>query len=114
MQDACRKCLEACIRQLEYITAHHDGHIPYLWQGALSIVSQTLLIMGATLSASLAALLPPVHQMNVIIAEVVAEIERMAHLAPSIRLCAELMREAEERRQAILVTQAQGQAQAPR
>jgi hypothetical protein len=114
VQDACRKCLEACIRQLEYITAHHDGHIPYLWQGALSIVSQTLLIMGATLSSSLAALLPPVHQMNVIIAEVVAEIERMAHLAPSIRLCAELMREAEERRQAILVTQAQGQAQAPR
>ncbi|KAL1583769.1 hypothetical protein WHR41_07461 [Cladosporium halotolerans] len=105
VQDACRKCLEACIRQLEYITAHHDGHIPYLWQGALSIVSQALLIMGATLSGSLAALLPPAHQMNVIVAEVVAEVERMAHLAPSIRLCAELMREAEDRRQALLATQ---------
>jgi hypothetical protein len=51
--------------------------------------------------------LPPAHQMNVMIAEVVAEIERMAHLAPSIRLCAELMREAEERRQALLATQTQ-------
>jgi hypothetical protein len=107
VQDACRKCLEACIRQLEYPTTHHDGHIPYLWQGALSIVSQALLIMGATLSGALAALLPPAHQMNVMIAEVVAEIERMAHLAPSIRLCAELMREAEERRQALLATQTQ-------
>lgn len=107
MQDACRKCLEACIRQLEYITTHHDGHIPYLWQGALSIVSQALLIMGATLSGALAALLPPAHQMNVMIAEVVAEVERMAHLAPSIRLCAELMREAEERRQALLGAQTQ-------
>jgi hypothetical protein len=106
VQDACRKCLEACIRQLEHITAHHDGHLPYLWQGALSIVSQSLLLMGATLSNSLAALLPPAHQMNVIIAEVVAEVERMAHLAPSIRLCAEIMREAEERRQALLQVQA--------
>ena len=112
VQDACRKCLEACIRQLENITAHHDGHLPYLWQGALSIVSQSLLLMGATLSNSLAALLPPAHQMNVIIAEVVAEVERMAHLAPSIRLCAEIMREAEERRQALL--QVQAQTQGPR
>lgn len=109
VQDACRKCLEACIRQLEYITAHHDGHLPYLWQGALSIVSQALLLMGATLSVPLAALLPPAHQMNVIVAEVVAEVERMAHLAPSIRLCAEIMREAEERRQSLLQVQAQGQ-----
>nr|OQO19627.1 hypothetical protein B0A51_13814 [Rachicladosporium sp. CCFEE 5018] len=114
VQDACRKCLEACIRQLEYITAHHDGHLPYLWQGALSIVSQSLLLMGATLSSSLAALLPPAHQMNVIIAEVVAEVERMAHLAPSIRLYAEIMREAEERRQALLQIQAQTQSQGSR
>lgn len=112
VQDACRKCLEACIRQLEYITAHHDGHLPYLWQGALSIVSQALLLMGATLSIALAALLPPAHQMNVIIAEVVAEVERLAHLAPSIQLCAEIMREAEERRQSLL--QVQAQTQGPR
>jgi hypothetical protein len=36
VQENCRKCLEACIRQLENVTAHHAGHMPYLWQGALS------------------------------------------------------------------------------
>ena len=101
VQEACRKCLEACIRQVEYITAHHEGHLPYLWQGALSIMSQTLLLMAATLNHTLAALLPPPQQMDVIIAEVVAELDRLAHLAPSILLCAEMVREAEERRQVI-------------
>lgn len=36
VQENCRKCLEACVRQLENIQAHHAGHLPYLWQGALS------------------------------------------------------------------------------
>lgn len=36
--------------------------------------------------------------MDVIIADVVAEIERLAHLAPSLRLSAEIVGEAEERR----------------
>jgi hypothetical protein len=36
VEDGCRKCLEACIRQLEHITAHHAGHLPYIFQGALS------------------------------------------------------------------------------
>ncbi|KAK4548872.1 hypothetical protein LTR36_008645 [Oleoguttula mirabilis] len=102
VQDACRKCLEACIRQLEYVSAHHEGHLPYLWQGALSIMSQTLLLMGATLSPTLAQLLPPAHQTDGIIAEVVAEVERLAHLAPSLRLCAEIVREAEARRQVLI------------
>ncbi|KAF2195226.1 hypothetical protein K469DRAFT_681562 [Zopfia rhizophila CBS 207.26] len=102
VQENCRKCLEACIRQLEHITAHHAGHLPYLWQGALSIVSQTLLVMGATMSPSLSALLPPPHQMDIIIDDVVLEIERYAHLAPSLRLSAEIIREAEERRQMFL------------
>ena len=101
VSEACRKCLEACIRQVEYISAHHDGHLPYLWQGALSIMSQTLLLMGATLNEVLGALLPPAHQMDVIFAEVVAELERLAHLAPSVRLCAEIVRDAEERRQVL-------------
>ncbi|KAF2457545.1 hypothetical protein BDY21DRAFT_28567 [Lineolata rhizophorae] len=102
VQENCTKCLEACVRQLEHISAHHAGHLPYLWQGALSIVSQTLLVMGATMSPSLSALLPPPHQMDVIIEEVVYEIERFAHLAPSLRLSAEILREAEERRQMFL------------
>ncbi|KAF2759975.1 hypothetical protein EJ05DRAFT_317638 [Pseudovirgaria hyperparasitica] len=102
VQENCRRCLEACIRQLEHIQAHHAGHLPYLWQGALSIVSQTLLVMGATMSSSLSALLPPPHQMDVIIDDVILEIERYAHLAPSLRLSAEIIREAEDRRQLYL------------
>ena len=102
VRENCRKALEACVRQLEHITAHHAGHLPYLWQGALSIVSQTLLIMGATMVPSLAALLPPAQQMDAIINEVLLEIERYAHLAPSLRLSSEIVREAEDRRQLML------------
>jgi hypothetical protein len=42
VQENCRKCLEACIRQLENVQAHHAGHLPYLWQGALSYVSMLI------------------------------------------------------------------------
>lgn len=98
----CRRCLDACMRQLEHITTHHAGHLPYLWQGALSMVSQALLVMGATMSPPLSALLPPASQMDVIISDVVIEVERYAHLAPSLRLSAEIIREAEDRRQLYL------------
>ncbi|PVH94841.1 C6 zinc finger domain-containing protein [Periconia macrospinosa] len=104
VQDNCHKCLEACIRQLEYITAHHAGHLPYLFQGALSIISQTLLVMGATMSPSLSALLPPPATMDDIISNVVHEMERLAHLAPSLHLGSELIREAENKRQMWLRT----------
>lgn len=57
--------------------------------------------MGASLCASLSALLPPAGQMDVLFAEVVMEVERLGVLAPSIRLCAEIVREAEERRQVL-------------
>jgi hypothetical protein len=64
--------------------------MPYLWQGALSIVSQTLLVMGATMSVSLssilATLVPSLDTIDAIINDVVMEIERYAHLAPSISL----------------------------
>lgn len=46
VRECCRRCLEATLRQLEHITSHREGHLPYLWQGALSMVSQTLLIHG--------------------------------------------------------------------
>jgi hypothetical protein len=54
--------------------------------------------MGATLSPSLSALLPAQNQMNAIIDDVVVEIERYAHLAPSLRLSADILREADNRR----------------
>jgi len=80
--------------------------MPYLWQGALSIVSQTLLVMGATMSPSLMSiLLTLVHSRETIdhiINEVVMEIERYAVLAPSLSLAAEIIKEAEVRRRAFL------------
>lgn len=80
--------------------------MPYLWQGALSIVSQTLLLMGATMSPSLsgiiATLVPTIETIDVIINDVVVEIERYAHLAPSLSLSAEIIREAEMRRRTYL------------
>ncbi|CAK4032171.1 related to C6 finger domain [Lecanosticta acicola] len=100
---ACEKCSDACIRQLENISVHREGHLPYLWQGALSITSQSLLLMGATLSPVLSGLLPLSKQeTDAVIADVVAEIEGLAHLAPSLKLCAEIVREAEERRQFLM------------
>jgi len=80
--------------------------MPYLWQGALSIVSQTLLLMGATmspiLSSIIATLVPNIETIDVIINDVVVEIERYAHLAPSLSLSAEIIREAEMRRRTYL------------
>ncbi len=80
--------------------------MPYLWQGALSIVSQTLLVMGATMSPSLSSiistLVPHPDAVNVIINDVVMEVERYAHLAPSLSLSAEIIREAEMRRRSFL------------
>ncbi|KAJ5990868.1 hypothetical protein N7499_011416 [Penicillium canescens] len=102
VRECCRRCLDATLRQLEHITSHREGHLPYLWQGALSIVSQTLLIMGATMSPSLSTLLPPGPRMDSIIASVVGEVERYAHLAPSLKLSAEIIRDAERRRQICL------------
>lgn len=102
VQTACQKCLEACVRQLENVATHHDGHLPYLWQGALSITSQTLLLMGATLSNVLAVLLPPRLHVDGVVTDVVIELGKLGHLAPSIRLCADIVREAEERRQVLM------------
>jgi hypothetical protein len=68
------------------------------------IVSQTLLVMGATLSPSLSELLPPPHQMNAIISDVVKEIGKYAHLAPSLSLSADIIREADNRRRLSLTS----------
>lgn len=80
--------------------------MPYLWQGALSIVSQTLLVMGATMSPSLSSILwslvPHRETIDQIINEVVVEIERYAVLSPSLSLSSEILKEAEARRRAYL------------
>lgn len=84
----------------------HAGHMPYLWQGALSIVSQTLLVMGATMSPSLnsilCSLVPRREMIDQIINDVVMEIERYSVLSPSLSLSAEIIKEAEVRRRTFL------------
>ncbi|KAH8879669.1 hypothetical protein GQ53DRAFT_25945 [Thozetella sp. PMI_491] len=106
VRESCLKCLEASIRQLEHIQAHHAGHMPYLWQGALSIVSQTLVVMGATMSPSLSNILMTLvsHRdaIDQIINDVIVEIERYAVLSPSLSLSVEILKEAEVRRRAFL------------
>jgi hypothetical protein len=102
VRECCRRCLDATLRQLEDVTSHREGHLPYLWQGALSMVSQTLLIMGATMSPTLSTLLPAPLETQAIISSVIVEVERYAHLAPSLKLSAEIIRDAEIRRQICL------------
>ncbi|KAJ5485344.1 hypothetical protein N7539_005332 [Penicillium diatomitis] len=100
--ECCRRCLDATLRQLENITSHREGHLPYLWQGALSMVSQALIIMGATMSPTLSTLLPAKGRIDAIIAGVVDEVQRYAHLAPSLKLAEEIIRDAERRRRILL------------
>ncbi|KAL4949145.1 hypothetical protein BDW69DRAFT_80817 [Aspergillus filifer] len=107
VRECCQRCLEATIYQLENITSHRDGHLPYLWQGALSMVSQSLLIMGATMSLVLSTLLPPGPRVDRIITSVILEVDRYAHLAPSLKLSAEILRDAERRRQVCLKSSGQ-------
>jgi len=84
----------------------HSGHMPYLWQGTLSIVAQMLLVMGASMSPALSAILltlvPHRAALDCIISDAVLEVERYAVLAPSLSLSAEIVREADARRRAFL------------
>lgn len=66
------------------------------------MVSQSLVVMGATMSPTLCTLLPPPEQMDMLFQQVIDEVERYTHLAPSLRLSAEIIREAEDRRLAFL------------
>lgn len=58
--------------------------------------------MSPSLSAILSTLVPHLDAVDAIINDVVVEIERYAHLAPSLGLGAEIIREAEMRRRAYL------------
>lgn len=69
-------------------------------------MSQTLVVMGATMSPSLSSILlslvPHRDAIDQIINDVVMEIERYSVLAPSLSLAAEIIKEAEVRRRAFL------------
>lgn len=80
--------------------------MPYIWQGALSMVSQTLLVMGASMSPSLLTILltlvPHREALDQMINDVIIEIESYAMLAPSLSLAAEIIKEAELRRRSFV------------
>lgn len=67
------------------------------------MMSQTLLIMGASMSPSLLSILltlvPHREALDQMINEVIMEVDRYAALAPSLGLAAEIIKEAEIRRQ---------------
>lgn len=71
-------------------------------------MSQTLLVMGATMSPSLSSILSTVvphrETLDQILSEVIIEIERYAVLAPSLSLAADILKEAEVRRRAFLMS----------
>lgn len=90
------------------------------------MVSQSLLVMGATMSPSLAAILPPAgtfpskkqdriglkfwmlisfcqtENIDKMLKDVITELQHYAHLAPSLKLALELIQEAEDRRRYFL------------
>ncbi|KAM0669916.1 hypothetical protein ACQRIU_000311 [Beauveria bassiana] len=112
VREGCQRCLDAAVRQLEHIPEHHAGRMPYIWQGAMSMASQLLLIMGATMSPSLQglvlSLVPDKAALDKIIQDIIDEIGRCAVLAPSINLAADIVKEAELRRRAFLSVETHG------
>ena len=92
IRENCSKCLESCIRQIEDVSADRPDYVPYLWQSALSLVSQTLLAMGASMSPSLLQYLPPPKHLDGLLMGAVEEVERYTELAPSLRICAQVLR----------------------
>jgi hypothetical protein len=68
------------------------------------MMSQTLLLMGASMSPSLLGILltivPHRQALDELINEVIVEVQHYAALAPSLSLAAEIIKEAEVRRHA--------------
>ncbi|KAK7204743.1 hypothetical protein BZA70DRAFT_279904 [Myxozyma melibiosi] len=96
MRTGASKCIEACLRQVEDLDEHIAGHIPYLWQGSLSIAGHIVTLMAVTVSPGLAALLPhSMTRMAEIIVVGVRTIVRNGALAPSIKAAADSLCNAE-------------------
>lgn len=103
VRSACTNCLESCVRQLEIVRAidQQSTHSPYVWQETLSAVSQTLLVMGASMVAPLAELLTVIGDLDGLIEGVVAVVEGLGRRAPSLKVAGEILREANGRRRGV-------------
>ncbi|TQS32885.1 hypothetical protein Golomagni_06786 [Golovinomyces magnicellulatus] len=106
VRENCEKCLESSVKQLEHITEHRAGQMPYIWQGAMSMTSQTLLILGSSLCPPLRSILlslvPSQQALDKIIDDVVQEVQTYRHLAPSLDLAADIIKEARERQKSYM------------
>lgn len=103
VRSACTNCLESCVRQLEIVRAidQQSTHSPYVWQETLSAVSQTLLVMGASMVAPLADLLAVNDDLDGLIEGVVGVVEGLGRRAPSLEVAGQILREADERRRGV-------------
>ncbi|KAK9466044.1 hypothetical protein V1512DRAFT_271719 [Lipomyces arxii] len=92
------KCIDACLRQIEDLEEHRAGHMPYFWQGTLSIVSHLALLMAITTSTRLSQLLPhTLDRMAEIITSGVRTVQDYGRLAPSISAAGETLHDAERK-----------------
>ncbi|KAK9452939.1 hypothetical protein V1511DRAFT_123880 [Dipodascopsis uninucleata] len=86
------KCIDACLRQTENIEEHREGHIPYLWQGSLSIVGLVVMLMAVVTSRGLSELMCyPVEKVIDIVDKGVRFIVLNSTVAPSIHAAAEVL-----------------------
>lgn len=101
IRSACTKCLESCIHLLEFFlnSSYQTSHSPCVWQDTLLAVSGTLQLMGASMVTELAGLLPSKEELDGIIDRVVRVVEGLGERAPSLKVAAEILKEAEVRRE---------------
>lgn len=77
----------------------------YLWMASMSLSTQTLTIMGASVCKPMQRILLQIVPMDVVnkhMSRCVMELERYAHLSPGLKVTAEILREAETKRLEIL------------
>jgi hypothetical protein len=95
ISSACATGLESAYLQLSLLSSHKAGHMPYLYQGYLSIVSQTLLLLGASLHPDLRQLIPVGKRVVEDTVEMVRrETDALGRLAPSLEVSGGILSEA--------------------
>ncbi|KAK9477144.1 hypothetical protein V1514DRAFT_283708, partial [Lipomyces japonicus] len=93
IQEGATKCVEACLRQVEHIEEHRDGHMSYLWQGSLSITATLLTLVAITTQPDLARRLLPytTEKVAATIVKGIRFVQNLAHLAPSIAAASDVL-----------------------
>ncbi|SMR56274.1 unnamed protein product [Zymoseptoria tritici ST99CH_3D1] len=96
--EACATGLESAYIQISLLSSHRAGHVPYLYQGFLSLVSQTLLLLGASLHTELRRLMPVRKEALVkTVDSVRIELNTLGRLAPSLEVSGGILGDAVDR-----------------